>query len=805
MTYDEVLTQVLDLLQRDQRVAYRVLKRRFDLDNEYIEDLKADLIKAKRLAADEEGEVLVWLGESEASTPNTQASTSIASSAQPIAPDAERRQLTVMFCDLVGSTPMSAQLDPEDYRDIMQAYQEMCGQVLARFTGHIARYEGDGILVYFGYPRAQEDAAVQAVRASLQIIAGLPSLNARFQPRFPFLQERPLQVRIGLHTGLVVVGEMGSEQYRIDIAVGETPNMAARIQGQAGPKADTLALLAALLSLPHPESLPPLTMSPQKQKEVTLAAFVAWLIEETERQPVYNAWEDLHWADPSTLEILDLLLTQVPTSRLLAVLTFRPEFNPPWGTHSYLSHLTLNRLAHPQVSAMVGRVTGGKLLPEVVVEQIVTKTDGVPLFVEELTKMAVESNLVSEVNGHYELTGPLPPLAIPSTLQDSLMARLDRLATVREVAQLGATIGREFSYELLHAVSPLDEAVLQQGLQQLVEAELVFQRGLPPQAHYVFKHALIQDTAYESLLKSTRQQYHQQIAQVLGEQFSDTIEIRPELIAHHYTEAGLREQTIPYWYRAGERALEHSANVEAVNLWFLGYPDQGLRRSGEAVTLAREVSHSYSLGYSLDATAWVHRLRREGPATQEQAEVLMTFANEQGFTQLVPEGTTFRGWALSEQGQEEEGMAQIRQGLANKSNLGNYVQRRAWRVCGTGRIRMPKPISYSLRSTTGSPKALTPKIYRRRKPCWTSYTKIGNSLSHRRTECPTIRSKTKLRLLALAKPSITKPARRRSVSFNSPWKRFKRRLPMQACASKMSMVSPRIAMTETIPPGWLRL
>ncbi len=213
-----------------------------------------------------------------------------------------------------------------------------------------------------------------------------------------------------------------------------------KLQQQLGryrfPQPNTLPLLAALLSLPHPEGIPPLTVSPQKQKELTQAALVAWLVEETEQQPVYNAWEDLHWADPSTLEVLGQLLTQVPTSRLLAVLTFRPEFVPPWGTHSYLSQLALDRLGHPQVSAMVERVTGGKALPAEVVEQIVTKTDGVPLFVEELTKMVVESDLVHAVNSHYELTGPLPPLAIPSTLQDSLMARLDRLFTAKEIAQL---------------------------------------------------------------------------------------------------------------------------------------------------------------------------------------------------------------------------------------------------------------------------------------------------------------------------------------------------------------------------------
>ena len=331
------------------------------------------------------------------------------------------------------------------------------------------------------------------------------------------------------------------------------------------PQPDTVPLFAALLSLPQPEGIPSLTISPEKQKELTQAALVAWLLEEAAQQPVYNTWEDLHWADPSTLEVLGLLLTQVPTTRLLAVLTFRPEFIPPWGTLSYLSQLTLRRLDQAHVNVMVERVTGGKSLPEEVVQQIVTKTDGVPLFVEELTKMVVESGIVHAVNNHYELSGPVADLAIPSTLQDSLMARLDRLPTAKEVAQLGATIGREFSYELLQAVSSGEEMTLRQGLGQLVDAELIYQRGLPPQAVYLFKHALIQDTAYLSLLKRSRQQYHQQIAQVLVEQFSVMVETQPELVARHYTEAGLTAQAIPYWQRAGKRAIQRSAFAEAVS------------------------------------------------------------------------------------------------------------------------------------------------------------------------------------------------------------------------------------------------
>jgi predicted ATPase len=275
-------------------------------------------------------------------------------------------------------------------------------------------------------------------------------------------------------------------------------------------------------------------------------------------------WEDLHWADPSTLEFLSLLIDQAPTARLLTLLTCRPEFRPLWVPRSYLTHLTLGRLGHVQVEAMLERITGGKALPAEVVQQIVAKTDGVPLFVEELTKAILESGLLRERDDRYELLGRLPTLAIPATLHDSLRARLDRLATGKEVAQLAATLGRAFPFELLRAVAPLDEARLQQALARLVDAELLYQRGMPPQATYLFKHALIQEAAYLSLLKSTRQQYHQRIAQVLAEHFPETIETQPELLAHHYTEAGLHAQAIRYWQRAGQQALQRSANSEAV-------------------------------------------------------------------------------------------------------------------------------------------------------------------------------------------------------------------------------------------------
>jgi predicted ATPase len=330
------------------------------------------------------------------------------------------------------------------------------------------------------------------------------------------------------------------------------------------PLAEAVPLHASLLSLPLPADYAPLHLSPEQHKQKTLQALLTTVLRIAAQRPVLFVMEDLHWVDPTTLEFLSLLVDQGPTAPILALFTFRPDFSPPWTGRSHLTQVTLPRLARRQAAEMTGRVAHGKALPAEVVEQVVAKTDGVPLFVEELTKMVLESGLLQERVERYELADPLPPLAIPATLHDSLMARLDRLATVKGLAQLGATLGRKFSYDLLQAVAPWDEATLQRGLQQLVEAELLYQRGLPPQATYLFKHALIQEAAYQSLLRSTRQRHHQRIAQMLEARFPETVEAQPELVAHHYTEAGLSAQAIPYWQRAGQRALERSAHLEAV-------------------------------------------------------------------------------------------------------------------------------------------------------------------------------------------------------------------------------------------------
>jgi predicted ATPase len=294
------------------------------------------------------------------------------------------------------------------------------------------------------------------------------------------------------------------------------------------------------------------------------------------QRPLLLIVEDAQWIDPSTLELLSLLIDQGPTTRILTCVTCRPEFRSSWGMRAHVTPIVLNRLPRHQVADMIGRMTGGKPLPSEVIQQLLAKTDGVPLFVEELTKMVLESGLVKESQGRYELTGPLPALAIPTTLHDSLMARVDRLGTARGVVQLGAVLGRQFAFELLQAVSRLEEEIVQRELSKAVEAELLYRQGLPPHATYVFKHDLIRETAYQTLLKRTRQQYHRRTAQVLVERFPAIAETQPELAAHHYTEAGLAAPAVLYWQRAGQGAIERSANPEAA----LHLTSGSLRRQG---------------------------------------------------------------------------------------------------------------------------------------------------------------------------------------------------------------------------------
>ncbi|WP_245329323.1 adenylate/guanylate cyclase domain-containing protein [Bradyrhizobium centrolobii] len=632
--------------------------------------------------------------------------------------DAERRHLTVMFCDLVGSTALSARLDPEDMWEVIRAYRAACANVIASYDGMIARFVGDGILIYFGYPRAHEDDAERAVRAGLDIVIAIRQLKTREQ----------VELRIAIATGLVVVGDLVSGAASEEQAtVGETLNLAARLQGLAEPGAVVVAastrrllgdlftfrnlgrrevkgisepiavwavegaaasesrfeavraarsigfvgrkeeiefalarqrlawqgqgqmilisgeagigksrmvatlsespalgahrrvryqcspyhtnsalhpfvaqleraagirshdapaqkldkleamlalgtqlvaratpLIAALLSIPTGDRYPPLGLSPAQQRRQTFATLLDQLEGLARQQPLLIICEDVHWADATTLELLDLAVDRIRGLPILVLMTSRPEFEPSWAGLANVSLLQLDRLDRQDTRALVEQVAVGRQLPREMMKQIIDKTDGIPLFVEELTKMVLESGLLVEDAGRYRLDSPLPPLAIPATLQDSLMARLDRLAPVKEVAQIGAAIGREFSYALLRYVAGRDDLTLSAALAQLEEAELLVRRGSPPEANYSFKHALVQEAAYESLLRSRRQVLHKHIGDALRDKFPLVAETEPEVLAHHFTEAGLSEVALEWWRKAGQQALKRSAYSEAI-------------------------------------------------------------------------------------------------------------------------------------------------------------------------------------------------------------------------------------------------
>src|SRR5262249_35310903 len=371
-------------------------------------------------------------------------------------------------------------------------------------------------------------------------------------------------------------------------------------------------LFAALLSIPFGERYAPLALSSTQQRRRTLAALLDQFEGLARRQPILLSFEDAHWADATSLELLDLTVERVRQLPLLALFTFRPEFEPPWVGLPNVGTLALGGLDRDDVASIVARVTGGRALPAEVMKQIVAKTDGNPLFVEELTKTVLEAGILVEDGEGYRLDGPLPPLAIPETLQDSLMARLDRLASVREVAQIGAAIGREFSYSLVQALVACDESALKHGLAQLEQAELVFRRGEPPEAVYSFKHALVRDAAHESLLKSRRQQLHGQIARALEQRFAETVASEPEIVARHFTEAGLVDPAINYWLKAGHLALSRSANAEAVKHLRQGIElTQSLAFSPERVR--KQLDFYLALGPAVAAT--------EGDAAPETLRV----------------------------------------------------------------------------------------------------------------------------------------------------------------------------------------
>jgi len=655
---------------------------------------------------------------------------------------AERRQLTVMFCDMVGSTALAGELDPEDMREVLRSFHDVCARVIREYDGFVAQYLGDGSLAYFGYPLAHEDDAERAVRAGLAIVAAMDDLNRSL----PGANKATISVRIGIATGLVVVGNLvGNGNSRESTAIGETPNLAARLQSVAEPNTIVIApvtrtllgerfeyrdlgnhpmkgfskpiqvwqvidrrdlepdfdlprlgqmtpfvnretevallldrwglvregegqlilvsgepgigksrialtlqdriandahavvryhcspfhrnsalhpvieqisraaridrqetdarkldkleslfakidlnedasipLIAALLSIPTEGRYPQTDMSPQRQKETTLKFLVDALEAYANRNPLLVVFQDVHWIDPTSREFLDLLVERVPSLPILVLVNFRPEFVPSWSSHRCATLLSLNRLNTKASTELVLNITRGKALPPPVIDQFISKTDGVPLFVEELTKTVLNTDLLQERDDAYVMNGPLPPRAIPSTIQDSLMARLDQLGPYKDLAQLGSVIGRQFSYDLMAAIASMEEARLQESLGALVDSELMFSRGTPPEAQYTFKHALVRDAAYESLLLSKRKELHGRIATTIENQFPDTVEANPQILAHHFCEAGDIPTAVRYWLKAAESASARSADVEAANHLNAGLDAiQGLAKTSE--------------------------------------------------------------------------------------------------------------------------------------------------------------------------------------------------------------------------------
>ena len=628
---------------------------------------------------------------------------------------AERRQVTVMISDLVGSTALSARIDPEDLREVISAYQKCVAETVQHFGGFIAKFMGDGVLIYFGYPQAHEDDAERAVRAGLELVVAVGALKTH----------APLQTRVGIATGLVVVGDLiGSGASQEQAIVGETPNLAARLQGVAEPnsvviaestrklvgnlfeledvgakdlkgvegpvrawaalrpssvesrfealhtsglmplvgreeelelllrrwsraksgegqvvlisgeagigksrltaalleaiapephtrlrnfcspqhtdsalypiirqferaaglthddtsqakldKLDALlarsatskqdaALIAEMLSLPNDGRYPLLELPPLERRQRTLDALVSQVVTLSRQNPVLMIFEDAHWSDPTSLELFDRTVGRIPSLRVLLIVTSRPEFQAPWIGRQHVTALTLNRLAEREVGAMIDGLIGNKLLPANIRQDIVERTDGIPLFVEEMTKALLEAGGESAAT-QMAAAVPAPAMAVPASLHASLMARLDRLGPAKEVSQIGAAIGREFSHALLAAVMRISETELNSALDRLIGAGLLFRQGAPPYASYLFKHALVQDAAYGTLLREPRRALHARIAETLESQFAEMTETRPELLARQCADAGLIEKAAGLWGKAGQRSLERSALIEA--------------------------------------------------------------------------------------------------------------------------------------------------------------------------------------------------------------------------------------------------
>jgi class 3 adenylate cyclase/predicted ATPase len=685
----------------ENRIDFSVLPELTDLDLEKLGVVLGDRRKMLRAIASLEAHKITVAAAAPAGLPRD---------------TAERRHVTVMFSDLVGSTALSTRLDPEDLREVISAYQRCVAKTVRHFGGFVARYMGDGVLIYFGYPTAHEDDAERAVRSGLALIDAVATLPA----------PEPLKVRIGAATGMVVVGDLGGsgEAQEHDI-VGETPNLAARLQaiaesntvviaeatrrllgnlfelrdlglkelkgiaepvrvfaalrpasvegrfeamhasgltdligreeeldlllrrwskaksgegqvvllsGEAGigksrltaalleclaaephtrlryfcspqhmdsalypvigqmeraagftwddtsqtklykfdallaqsfTSAHDAALLAEMLSLPNDERYPTLELAPQQRRQRTLEALATQIEALARRSPLLMIFEDAHWSDPTSLEVFGRAVDRIRALGVLLIIAYRPEFDPPWIGQPHVTTLALNRLGQREISTMIDRVTGNKPLLARIRQDIVERTDGIPLFIEEMTKAVLEAGGQEEAE-RAVTSVPAPSLAVPATLHASLMARLDRLGPAKEVAQVGAAIGRDFSHVLLAAVTPKSEAELNFALDRIIAAGLLFRQGSPPFATYLFKHALVQDVSYGTLLREPRRALHARIAETIENEFAEIAERQPELLARHYTEAGLIERAALLWGKAGQRALERSAFAEAV-------------------------------------------------------------------------------------------------------------------------------------------------------------------------------------------------------------------------------------------------
>ncbi len=704
MSFDESLSDIRALLERERRVSYRLLKRRFALSDDDIEDLRAEFIDAKRIAKDEAGKVLVWAG-GLIDQPKTKA---------------VRRQISVMFCDVVDSTALSSRIEPEEFSDLLRIYQGICAENIHANDGYIAQYLGDGLLVYFGYPRAREDAAKRAIRAALEILRDIQTSKALRSG-----YEAPVDIRIGIHTGPVMIGTIGDGERHEQLAIGETPNVAARIQAHAKPneivvseltrqiagaffeyralgehqfkglvnriglyhvvgksgeqrrfdaahptelsefvgreeesrllddqwaqtcqfKPHTVLLtgepgigksrlarefvnrvtaggaryfeisctdeyansalhpvkrllrqlfdldefefvdeegtrlkhrlsehgvsdedsvyLTALLSTHHQTHIVLAMQIPKERRARTMEALCNCMIETGRTNPLLYVWEDMHAADPTTKELLHRLVERSDKSGVMNLAVARPGYDPGWNDDGTVQVVCLGGLSNVQVLRFVSAIAGGKELPPPMMQHVQSKTDGIPLFVEELTKMLIESEWLELVDGRYELTDELTSITVPATLYDSLMTRLDRLPEGLALAQCAATIGRDFTDSLIGTL--VDARIHKAGIVQLLNADIIHRTEIPPNARYRFKHALIRDIAYDSLLESEQRIFHSKIARLMERIEPDTALLEPEILAFHYTVAREFDKAVPLWNRAGDIAVERSANREAFN------------------------------------------------------------------------------------------------------------------------------------------------------------------------------------------------------------------------------------------------